>query len=179
MDEAVLLPIQPLCEVFGYPVDNFSLEAIRHRQYKLCPFKNDLPCTKDKADDPLGVCTMWDGNTPVIICPIRFLQNNKILDDTKKFLLSNTPDPKIVYEVRLVDLMKQNIGRIDGVFIDQDLNGRVTNFGALEIQAVYISGNIRHHFEFYMADPANRYDQMNPNEKYPRPKVIKSKKVES
>jgi hypothetical protein len=55
------VPDQPLCEVFGYLVDNFTPEAIHHRINKLCPYKNDQPCTKDKADDPLGVCSMWEG----------------------------------------------------------------------------------------------------------------------
>lgn len=166
---------QPLCEVFGYSVDDFSAQANRHRQLKLCPFKNDQPCTKNKADDPLGVCSMWEGDSPVIICPTRFMQGGQILTDTKKFLLPNTVDPQIVYEVRLVDSIGQNIGRIDGVFIEQ-IGGHITDFGPLEIQAVYISGNIRHHFEYYIADPEHRYNQINPDERYPRPDWLSSVK---
>jgi hypothetical protein len=173
------VPKLPLCEVFGYPADNFSQDAIRNRQNKLCPFKNINPqlCTKDKANDPLGVCSIWEGKNPVITCPARFLQDRKILVDTKKFLLSNTLDPKIIFEVGLVDLSKRPIGRIDCVLIDEDANGKITDFGALEIQAVYISGNIRRHFEYYIADPANRHNQTNPNPlNPPRPDWLSSVK---
>ncbi|MGO8756106.1 MAG: hypothetical protein ACLQHK_12850 [Gallionellaceae bacterium] len=45
----------PLAEVFGFPTDNFSPEAKRARNSKLCPYNNKVPnCTKDKALDPLG-----------------------------------------------------------------------------------------------------------------------------
>jgi len=40
---------QPLCEVFGYPVDNFSPDAIKSREQKLCPYKpgTNQRCTKE------------------------------------------------------------------------------------------------------------------------------------
>jgi len=49
------------------------------------------------------------------------------------------------------------------------------DFGALEIQAVYISGNVRDPFEYYMQDPKGRAkmdwsDQPN----YPRPDYLSS-----
>jgi len=54
-------------------------------------------------------------------------------------------------------------------------HGKIYDFGALEIQAVYISGNVREPFEFYMEDPNQRSD-MNwsgePN--YPRPDYLSS-----
>ena len=57
----------PLAEVFGYPTTNFSDEAIRFRQKKLCPFNNKVPsCTKDKATSPLGVCSIYHNNDIVI-----------------------------------------------------------------------------------------------------------------
>ncbi len=47
---------QPLAEVFGYPISNHSAEAKRCRDNALCPFGNKVPnCTKDKANNPLGV----------------------------------------------------------------------------------------------------------------------------
>ena len=36
--------------------------------------------------------------------------------------------------------------------------GLVIDFGALEVQAVYISGNVRNPFEFYMEDPKANQD---------------------
>ena len=56
-----------------------------------------------------------------------------------------------------------------------DSNGKVYDFGALEIQAVYISGNVREPFEHYMKDPRGRASMdwsKEPN--YPRPDYLSS-----
>lgn len=38
--------------------------AQRHRKQKLCPYNNKIPnCTKDKANNPLGVCSVWHNGT--------------------------------------------------------------------------------------------------------------------
>ena len=48
----------PLAEVFGFPINNLDKEANRYRKNKLCPYNNKVPsCTKDKVNDPLGVCS--------------------------------------------------------------------------------------------------------------------------
>lgn len=48
------MSLNPLFEVFGFPPDNMTEEAKRHRLHKLCPYNNKVPnCTKDKAEDPL------------------------------------------------------------------------------------------------------------------------------
>lgn len=76
------MPKQPLAEVFGYPIDNQTPEAIRHREKRLCPFNNKVPnCTKDKANDPLGVCSVYETDTVAITCPVRFRQDWLIADD--------------------------------------------------------------------------------------------------
>ncbi|MBI4338841.1 MAG: hypothetical protein HY680_02675 [Chloroflexi bacterium] len=76
----------PLAEVFGFPTENLSQAAIRHRRNRLCPFNNRVPnCTKDKANDPLGVCSIYDGSEVVITCPIRFREDWKIADDAAAF----------------------------------------------------------------------------------------------
>ncbi len=60
------MPLHPLAEVFGYPFDNLSAEASRFRKNRLCPFGNKVPnCTKDKANSPLGICSIWDGEDAV------------------------------------------------------------------------------------------------------------------
>jgi hypothetical protein len=46
----------PLAEIFGFATTDMSATANRHRTKRLCPFNNRVPnCTKDKAQDPLGV----------------------------------------------------------------------------------------------------------------------------
>src|SRR5262245_42473552 len=77
---------QPLAEVFGFPPDNFTPEAQRARKYRLCPYNNRVPsCTKDKANDPLGVCTIHDGDELAITCPIRFRQDWLIAEHAAEF----------------------------------------------------------------------------------------------
>ena len=71
------MPKHPLAEVFGFPPDNFSTEAKRYRRLRLCPYNNKVPfCTKDKANDPLGVCSVFDGDNTAITCPIRFANDS-------------------------------------------------------------------------------------------------------
>jgi hypothetical protein len=77
---------QPLAEVFGYLTADQTDAAKRHRSHRLCPFNNKVPnCTKDKAKNPLGVCSIYHENKPVITCPIRFRQDWVIADDAAAF----------------------------------------------------------------------------------------------
>jgi hypothetical protein len=147
----------PLVEVFGFPLDNFSFEAVRYREKKLCPFNNKVPnCTKDKANDPLGTCCVLAGNGVAITCPIRFRQNWIIADDGADFFFPANAKWTSLTEVRLKDKTGKSAGNIDLVLVSYDGHGKVTDFGALEVQAVYISGNIRKPFEYYMKDQKNR-----------------------
>ena len=67
---------QPLAEVFGHLPTDSTEKADRYRSHRLCPFNNKVPnCTKDKAKDPLGVCSIYHENHPVITCPIRFRED--------------------------------------------------------------------------------------------------------
>jgi len=50
-------------------------------------------------------------------------------------------------EVRLNDANGKSAGNIDAVLVAYDEQGKVYDFGALEIQAVYISGKVREPFE--------------------------------
>lgn len=145
----------PLAEVFGFPTDNASAAAVRHRLKKLCPYNNKIPnCTKDKANDPLGVCSVFEGEGIAVTCPIRFRENWIIADDGADFFFPANTRWTSLTEVRLKDKYGKSAGNIDLVLVSYDSNGKVTDFGALEVQAVYISGNVRNPFEFYMNDPA-------------------------
>ncbi len=56
---------QPLSEVFGYTLEDHSKKAVSARQNRLCPFNNKVPnCTKDKAKNPLGVCSIFHNEVP-------------------------------------------------------------------------------------------------------------------
>ena len=168
--------MNPLGEVFGFPPGISSGTATRYRTKRLCPFNNKVPsCTKDKAKDPLGVCSVCHENKLVITCPIRFRENWIITDDAADFFFEKGIKWTTLTEVRLNDFYGKTAGSIDVVLVSYDGKGKVCDFGALEIQAVYISGNIRSPFEYYMKNSKGR-GNMNwldePN--YPRPDYLSS-----
>ena len=108
------MPKHPLAEVFGFPTDNHTDEAKRYRENRLCPYNNRVPnCTKDKAENPLGVCSLFDGDTATIICPIRFRQDWIITVDAAKFFFGPQPKWTSLTEVRLNDKYGQSAGNID------------------------------------------------------------------
>lgn len=151
------MPKQPLAEVFGYPIDNQSAEAKRCRTNSLCPFGNVVAnCTKDKANDPLGVCSILDDDEVVITCPIRFRERWIIAEDAAAFFFKPGSKWTTLSEVSLKDKNGKSAGKIDVVVCAYDQRGKVTDFGALEIQAAYISGNVRNPFEHFMEDPSKR-----------------------
>jgi len=167
---------QPLAEVFGYLTTDHTEKADRYRSHRLCPFNNKVPnCTKDKAKDPLGVCSIYHEGRPVITCPIRFREEWLITDDAASFFFQKDANWSSLTEVRLADAQGKSAGNIDVVLVAYDDKGKVYDFGALEIQAVYISGNVREPFEYFMKDPKGRASMdwsKEPN--YPRPDYLSS-----
>ncbi|MBM3334360.1 hypothetical protein FJY63_06840, partial [Candidatus Sumerlaeota bacterium] len=144
----------PLAEVFGFGVADHSEAATRSRKHSLCPFNNKVAnCTKDKAKVSLGVCSIYDKNEIVITCPIRFREDWLIAVDAASFFFPATARWSSLVEVRLNDAHGKAAGNIDVVLLAYDGNGKVYDFGALEIQAVYISGNVREPFKRYMENP--------------------------
>lgn len=167
----------PLAEVFGFPSNSFSEQAERYRRNKLCPYNNKVPnCTKDKANDPLGVCSIYHRTSPVITCPVRFRQNWLIAENAATFFFGNQANWTSLTEVRLKDANGQSAGNIDVVLVSYDDRGRVIDFGAVEIQAVYISGNVRKPFETYMSNPQDweNIDWSRLADYYPTPDYLSS-----
>jgi hypothetical protein len=147
---------QPLAEVFGFMPEDQSVKATRYRSQRLCPFNNKVPnCTKDKAKNPLGVCSIFYEGDPVITCPIRFREDWIITDEAAIFFFGANSAWTSLTEVRLNDAHGRSAGNIDLVLVSYDHSGKVLDFGALEIQAVYISGNVRDPFEQFINDPTS------------------------
>lgn len=171
------LPKQPLAEVFGYPIDNFSPAAERHRRLKLCPFNNKVPnCTKSRAKNPIGVCSVYDATqTATITCPIRFREDWYIAEHAASFFFPQGVNFTSLTEVRLNDKYGKAAGNIDIVLVSYDDAGHLMDFGSLEVQAVYISGTISTPFNYYMTDPAkNATMDWRRRENYPRPDYLSS-----
>jgi hypothetical protein len=167
---------QPLAEVFGFPITNASDDASRYQANRLCPYNNKVPnCTKDKAEDPLGVCSLFEDDEPTIICPVRFRQDWLITSDAARFFFP--PDAKwtSLTEVRLNDKNGKSAGNIDVVLVSYDESGRITDFGSVEVQGVYISGNLTKPFKHFMQSPAERRNMSWIGQKhYPRPDYLSS-----
>ncbi len=131
----------PLAEVFGFPVDNDSEEAERHRNNDRCPFNNKGPnCNKGGRIKPLGVCSIFVDDGIAITCPIRLRQDWLIADHAAEFFFPNNPPWTTLLEVKLNDKTGRSAGFIDVVLVAYDNEGKVTDFGALEVQTVYVSG---------------------------------------
>ncbi len=162
--------------MFGHFFTPHAKKATRYRTHRLCPFNNKVPsCTKDKAKNPLGVCSIYHDDHPVITCPVRFREDWLIADDAASFFFDESATWSSLTEVRLNDAYGKSAGNIDVVLVAYDEQGKVYDFGALEIQAVYISGNVRDPFEHYMKDPKGRARMDWSNEpNYPRPDYLSS-----
>ncbi len=170
------MPNQPLVEVFGFPIEDMSKEAQRYRKDRLCPYNNIVPsCTKDKIENPLGVCSIYEKTTPTIICPVRFREAWHIASDAARFFFPGSPRWTSLSEVRLKDKNGKSAGNIDLVLVAYDDNGKVLDFGSLEVQGVYISGNLRRPFTRYMENPkANAQMDWSKEPNYPSPDYLSS-----
>lgn len=170
----------PLAEVFGYPIDNASSKAERLRKNKLCPFHNIVPsCTKNSTTDPLGVCSVFHNGDAVITCPIRFTEDWIISEHCAEFFFNEETIENgrwtSLREVRLTESNGKSAGNIDYVLVAYNEQGKIIDFGSIEVQAVYISGNVTNPFKHYMANRKKIVDfdwtkQLN----YPRPDYLSS-----
>ncbi|MGB8705509.1 MAG: NotI family restriction endonuclease [Gillisia sp.] len=164
----------PLAEIFGFPITNNDQKSERYRNKKLCPYNNKVPnCTKDKAKNPLGVCSVNHGDNAVITCPIRFREDWIIVENAANFAFGSTSNWTSLSEIRLTDKNGQSAGNIDFVIVEYDDNGQLTNFASLEVQGVYISGNLRNPFEAYMKERSKNFEWPK-GYNYPKPDYLSS-----
>ncbi|MBO7496148.1 MAG: hypothetical protein J6T98_06310 [Salinivirgaceae bacterium] len=168
-----MLNTNPIAEVFGFPVSNETADAKYFRENRLCPFHNRFPnCTKDKADDPLGVCCVNHGNDKVITCPSRFREDWKILYNAASFVWPKGTKWTSLPEIKLVDGSGQSAGNIDYVIVSYNDEGQIVDFASIEVQGVYISGNLRNPFNQYMKNPSVNFEWNGKN--FPHPDYLSS-----
>jgi len=164
----------PLGEVFGFPIKNDGPKAQRYRKQKLCPFNNKVPnCTKDKANNPLGVCSVWHNGVSVITCPTRFREDWLIIEKAAEFAFGSQATWTSISEIKLVDRNGQSAGNIDFVLVQYNEKGQLVNFASLEVQGVYISGNLRNPFEEYIKNPSKDFEWPT-GYNYPKPDYLSS-----
>jgi hypothetical protein len=164
----------PLAEVFGFPIENLSNKAQRYRRQKLCPYNNKVPnCTKDKASNPLGVCSIWHNQKPVVTCPMRFREDWLIIENAANFAFGQDAKWTSLSEIRLVDKNGQSAGNIDFVLVQYNDKGELLDFVSLEVQGVYISGNLRNPFEGYIKKLSSEFTWP-AGYNYPKPDYLSS-----
>lgn len=170
------VPKNPLAEVFGFTISDKSTRALHYQSNKLCPFNNIVPsCTKVSVIDPLGVCSLYDKDgKPTIICPVRFKEEWLITAHAASFFFSGKRQWTAMPEIRLTDANGKAAGNVDLVLVEYDDEGYVTDSGALEIQAVYISGNLRRPFRAYTKDLSQTSFDWAGQKEYPRADYLSS-----
>ena len=164
---------QPMAEVFGFPIQNESKRAKHFRECRLCPYGNISPnCTKDKADSPLGVCCILHNDDRVITCPVRFREDWIIIENAANFAFSKGTKWTSLSEIKLTDYNGQSAGNIDYVVVSyNESTGKILDFISVEVQGVYISGNLRNAFEEYIKAPSPNFVWHN---KHPHPDYLSS-----
>jgi len=150
-----------IAEVFGYSTENDTQDARQGREARACPFKS-APCTKDSKKDPLGVCSLSDGNKLAVLCPSRFVEGGRIFTDVGRLAFGNGVRIIAAPEVSVLRAKASSLGgrsspsrlgKVDYLIARLDANGKPVDFAALEVQAVYFSGeSIRPPFNYFLAN---------------------------
>lgn len=129
-------------EVFGYPSNSSSTDALYARSEYECPFLGTrcIKVSQHRNFDssvPFGACSVWHRGAgiasyqPHIICPVRFIQGNQIFFDASR-LLDVTEDDEVI----ILPEVGLPFGRLDYVLALYDRNSEeVKDFVVLEVMA--------------------------------------------
>jgi hypothetical protein len=146
-----------ISEIFGKSIADLSDEANAVRAAKHCPYRGS-PCTKTRKPDPLGVCSLSDGQEAAAICPARFLEGNLIFTNAARIAFGKGarfavfPEIKILKTASTATKKSEKIGKVD-FLLGRVEGNRVTDFAALEVQAAYFSGkSIRPAFQHFLSE---------------------------
>ena len=163
----------PLAEVFGFPISNVSVEIIEHRRKKICPFNNIEPtCTKNSRTNPLGVCGVIANNANVITCPVRFREDWIFREDAASFFFPKDSKTVLLKEIALKDVNGKELGNCDYILARVDEFYNIVDFGSIEVQSVYISGNVTKPFDAYMMNQGKDFTWADKG--YPTPDWLSS-----
>jgi len=118
-------------EVFGFPVENRSIEAQAVRQQHRCPFVSALCNKKSRlVSYPMGVCSAYVNGHAVAICPRRFLEGQTVFHDIALDYFGSTNNLILFSEVSLT-----GIGSFDYVLVcHKPMSSEVEDFVVVEFQ---------------------------------------------
>ncbi len=127
-------------EIFGYDVSLGDEEVWKSRNAQLCPFRGSR-CTKGNKTDPLGICSLTDGVSAAVTCPVRFLEDNRIFRDVGLLSFGEGSKICVLPEISILRIegTGKKVGKVDfliGKIVDDEL----VDYAILEVQAVYFSG---------------------------------------
>ena len=107
---------------------------------------------------------------------MRLRQEWIIADQAAEFFFPVGTQWTTLVEVRLKDKSGKSAGNIDVVLVAYNENGVVTDFGSLEVQTVYISGNLRRAFFKPLMENREEYLSVDcvGQKNYPRPDYLSS-----
>jgi hypothetical protein len=95
------------------------------------------------------------------------------VSDVAGFIFENNATWTHVGEVKLIDKFGKSAGNIDYVLVSYDDKSRVLDFGSLEVQSVYICGNLTGPFTAYLEEPTPEFAWKQAF-KYPKPDYLSS-----
>jgi hypothetical protein len=137
------MSLSSIAEIFGCAVADNSPATQSRRGQKLCPFRNDR-CNKGNLKSPLGICSFTDGQVAGVVCPNRFLEGGRIFADVGRAAYGVGTKIVVAPEIRILKVRGSSgrrIGKVDYIVAKVGTDNTVTDFAALEVQAVYFSGN--------------------------------------
>jgi hypothetical protein len=134
-----------ISEIFGYGVGDHSDQAWADRNSRHCKFRNG-PCNKSSNTDPIGICSVSDGNEAASLCPARFLEQGRVFQDAARLAFGDGASFAVFPEIRILQVPDpkkagglKKIGKVDFV-LGKVIDDQIADFCAVEVQAAYFSG---------------------------------------
>jgi hypothetical protein len=131
------MPNFGMAEVFGIRTGDVSPAAWAARATEQCPYTL-TGCSKL----PTGICSIESGSEVAITCPKRFREGSIVYRDAAATVFGPGEEYVLLGEVpflRAATTSGRAVGNIDNVLVSVK-DGRPVDWCALEVQAVYFSG---------------------------------------
>jgi len=123
-------------ELFGQNTEHIDVNRIKTTNYQ-CPFINQT-CIKQSRliNYPMGACSVRVNSTDVIICPVRFKQNDIVFTDIAKRFFGTVDNSILFQEVKV-----SGFGSFDFVLVKHTpLKATVDDFVVIEFQSDSTTG---------------------------------------
>jgi hypothetical protein len=89
----VVMGTYQIAEVFRDAMGDDTPAALADQERRICPFRG-ANCAKGGKADPLGVCSLTDGEKLTVVCPVRFVEAGQVFRDVGR--LAFGPGAKVI-----------------------------------------------------------------------------------